>query len=129
SLSLTEDAEGLGDVSFSLGWQLFNQNNGRDSVALRAALKLPTGDSDHLLGSGSTDLALGISAGTQRPGGWGDWSLWGNTGLLGMSDGDVLKSQQRNLVAFGTLGMGWAPADWLAFKIQVDGHTPFYDDS
>ena len=129
ALNLTDATEGLGDVSFSLGRQLVSQNSGRDSVALRVTLKLPTGESDRLLGSGSTDLALSLSAATQRPGPGGDWALWGNIGLLAMSDGDVLQNQQRNLAAFGTGGLGWAPADWIAFKVQVDGHTPFYDDS
>jgi hypothetical protein len=36
---------------------------------------------------------------------------------------------QRNVVGFGSLGIGWSPLQSLAFKIQVDGHTPFYRDS
>ena len=46
-----------------------------------------------------------------------------------MSPGDVLPDLQRSLVEFGTLGAGWSPLDWLAFKLQFDGHTPFYRDS
>lgn len=46
-----------------------------------------------------------------------------------MTRGDVLPDQQRSLAWFGTLGIGWAPADWIAFILQLSGHTPFYDGS
>jgi hypothetical protein len=45
---------------------------------------------------------------------------------MGMTRGDVLADQQRNVAAFGTLGFGWGPAEWIALKAQVSGHTPFY---
>jgi hypothetical protein len=48
---------------------------------------------------------------------------------MGMTDGDVLKDQQRNWVGFGVLGLGWSPARWIALKIQANGHTSFYKDS
>ena len=92
-------------------------------------LKLPTGDSDRLLGSGSTDAAVQINALTQRPGMGGDWALWAGGGLLVMSDSEVLDQQQRHLAGFGTLGMGWSPTSWIAFKLQVDGNTAFYNHS
>jgi hypothetical protein len=46
-----------------------------------------------------------------------------------MTDGDVLTEQQRNLVAFGSVGAGWRPLQWLTLKVQLDGHTSFYRDS
>jgi hypothetical protein len=48
---------------------------------------------------------------------------------MGMTEGDVLKEQQRNWVGFGGLGIGWSPARWIAFKLQANGHTSFYKDS
>ena len=48
---------------------------------------------------------------------------------MGMTDGDVLKDQQRNWVGFGVLGLGWSPARWIALKIQANGHTSFYKNS
>ena len=44
-----------------------------------------------------------------------------------LTDGDVLKEQQYNLVGFGTLGGGWRPSPWLVVKLQIDSHTPFFD--
>jgi hypothetical protein len=46
-----------------------------------------------------------------------------------MTEGDVLKDQQNNLVGFGTLGLGWGPAEWISFKLQLDGHTALYRNS
>ena len=48
---------------------------------------------------------------------------------MAMSDGDILPGQQRNLVGFGSFGFGWSPTEWIAFKVQTSGHTPFYKES
>jgi hypothetical protein len=123
-----EHAEGLGDVRLRAAWQLWRTEAGPPrGAALHASLKLPTGDSDNLFGSGSTDLALWVS-GTR---GWerkeSALALFGAAGVMGLTDGDVLPEQQRNLVIFGTLGGGWRPASWLVLKTQIDSHTPFFD--
>ena len=122
---------GLGDVRLTAGYQLYrNPSESPAAVALRAALKLPTGDADRLHGSGGTDLALWLTAGREyRTTGWGSWAVFGAAGVLGMSDGKVLEDQQRNLVEFGTIGIGWRPLDRFGLKAQIDAHTPFYKDS
>jgi hypothetical protein len=43
--------------------------------------------------------------------------------------GDVLPELRRELVGFGTAGIGWAPVEWTAVKVQLNGHTPFYRGS
>jgi hypothetical protein len=48
---------------------------------------------------------------------------------MGMTDGKVLQEQQQNLVGFGTVGAGWSPLSWIAFKLQMNAHTPFFSDS
>ncbi len=121
---------GIGDLLFTTGYQLYRDNaENPGAVALRANLKLPTGDSNELRGSGSTDLALWLT-GSQ---GWktttGLWEIFGGGGALGMSRGNVLPDQQQNAVAFGSLGAGWHPLTWLTLKVQFDGHTAFYGDS
>jgi len=56
-------------------------------------------------------------------------TLFGAAGGMAMSDGDVLKGQQENLAGFGTLGLGWGPAEWIDFKAQLSGHTAFFKGS
>ena len=121
---------GIGDVRLTGGIQLYDSPGGQPrALALRASLKLPTGDSGDLRGSGSTDLALWLTASRGWKTGSGLWELYGGAGILGMTDGDVLPEQQKNLVAFGSAGAGWRPLQWLTLKVQLDGHTAFYRDS
>jgi len=97
---------------------------------VRAALKLPTGDSDQLHGSGSTDLALWLSAGSAFPLPTGHFVIYGAAGLLGMTEGKIFKGlNSETLSASVAFGVGWDPFSWLALKIQADAHTPFYRES
>ncbi len=129
-LKVNEPSHGIGDIQLMGGFQLFQSaTKPSRAVSLRTSLKLPTGDSQQLHGSGSTDLSLWITAGEEFRSGIGPFGLFGAGGIMGMTDGDVLKNQQRNWVGFGVLGLGWSPARWIAFKIQANGHTSFYRDS
>ncbi len=129
-VDLTGNAHGFGDLRLSVGWQLLREAGpSPGSAALRVSLKLPTGDSDQLLGSGSTDLALSLTGQREYPLENGRFSAYASLGALFMTDGEVLEDQRRNLAGFGSLGLGWAPLEWLALKIQADGHTAMYKDS
>lgn len=132
-LLLDESGVGLGDIRLTAGWQLHRRTSGsaRTAVALRGSLKLPTGSSAWLRGSGSTDLALWLTADStfSLPGPWGTLGLYGAGGGMIMTRGDVLPDQQRHVAGFGTAGFGYAPFDWITLKLQLDSHTPFYTDT
>ena len=128
-LHMNDSGSGLGDLRLNAGWQVYGGSNEPSAIALRASLKLPTGDSNRLKGSGSTDLAVWAVGSRDFKVGSGHLALFGAAGGMGMTDGDVLTDQQRNLVAFGALGFGWSPVRWFALKIQANGHTAFYKDS
>jgi hypothetical protein len=129
-LKIDSSSAGLGDISLTGGWQLYQgENKTQRAVALRASLKLPTGDSDQLHGSGSTDFSLWVTASDDWKWDIGHFTLFGAAGMMAMTDGKVLQDQQRNFVGFGGLGAGWSPLAWIAFKIQTDAHTSFYRDS
>jgi Protein of unknown function (DUF3187) len=129
-LKIDSSSAGLGDISLTGGWQLYQgENKPQRAVALRASLKLPTGDSDLLHGSGSTDFSLWVTASDDWKLEVGHFTLFGAAGMMALTDGKVLQGQQRNLVGFGCLGFGWSPLRWIAFKIQTNAHTSFYEDS
>lgn len=129
-IRMDSSGTGIGDISLTGGWQLYQQEGDKShAVSLRAALKLPTGDPDRLFGSGSTDLALWLTASTGFPFAGGHFVVYGAAGALGMTEGKILQDQQRNFVGFGSAGIGWDPLNWLVLKIQADAHTPFYRDS
>ena len=130
-LLLNDSDSGLGDIRLSGGVRLYDdeQPNPRQ-VALRASVKLPTGSSSNLRGSGSTDFALWLTAADDyRLPALGHVTLFGAAGGMAMTDGEVLKEQQRNFAGYGTLGVGWGPARWIDFKAQVSGHTQFFKGS
>jgi Protein of unknown function (DUF3187) len=112
------------------GFQLYQSEiNPSRVISLRASIKVPSGDSQQLPGSGSTDFSLWMTAGEDFPKGISPFTLFGAGKVMGMTEWDVLKDQQRNWVGFGVLGRGRSPARWIAFKIQANGHTSFYKDS
>ena len=128
-LNFSNSGTGFGDTSIYLAYQLLHDTSSRRYMALRGGIKLPTGDSDNLRGSGGTDvhLRLAISDGETLK----DYniSLFGSVGLLWLEKGDVLRSKQRQKVGFGSIGLGWMPINWLTFKLQIDGHSRFFNDS
>lgn len=127
-VNLDRAVSGVGDVRLFAGEPIvIPTSDSRYTAAWRVSLKLPTGDSAELLGSGSTDLATWMSAATTRPP--DNWNLYGGAGLLLMSEGDVMPSQQRHLVAFGTLGISQQFFQKVTISAQLDTHTPFYSDS
>lgn len=120
----------LGDVRVSGGWQLYHDGAANpNALALRASLKLPTGSSSRLTGSGSTDLALWLSGSSDHALSWGHATVFGAVGGMAMTDGEVLKGQRENLVGFGSLGAGWSPMEKFALKVEFSSHTPFYKES
>jgi hypothetical protein len=130
-LAMSHASGGIGDISLLVGYKLFDQqtDTDHDSLALRMQLKLPTGDSSSLLGSGSVDGALFLTGAMNRGTDWGTLGMFGSAGGLLTSDGDVLKQQRTNLAGFGSVGAGWAPADWISLKLQCNLNTPLYSAS
>lgn len=121
---------GLGDIRLSGGVQLYNDGSANPAaLAVRGSVKLPTGSHRRLHGSGSTDMSLWLTGSDDYSLPLGHFTLFGATGGMLLTDGDVLQDRQKNIVGFGSLGFGWAPAEWIALKVQASGHTPFYKGS
>jgi hypothetical protein len=130
-LDLRNADSGIGDIVLNSGMKLYDERTtvSHDNLALRAALKLPTGESGSLRGSGSTDFSLYLCGAMNNFTDWGSLGVFGSVGGMVMTRGDVLPSQQNNLVGFGTLGLGWGPAEWISFKLQLNTNTAFYHSS
>jgi len=130
-LSMSRSGSGVGDISLTGGMKLYAAADAgsRKSVALRGDLKLPTGESGALRGSGSTDLAVSLCGMMNNASAWGTFGLYGSVGALAMTDGRLLAGQHNNFAGFGTVGAGWGPASWLSLKVQLNAATPFYAHS
>ena len=86
--ALSSSASGIGDLQLTAAVPLWGAGRaGGRALTLRSSLKLPTGDSSELLGSGATDFALGLYGSS---GGFGarqqfDVSAFAGVLLLGQS--------------------------------------------
>ena len=124
-INVTHPVNGPGDVRLQGAKQIETSETSGYATALRASLKLPTGKESELLGSGSTDLALWLTAATTRP--LDQWNMYGGGGVMYMTEGKVLPLQQRNHVAFATFGISRMIFPHLIVSGQLDAQTPFYD--
>ena len=130
-LNMTHAGSGIGDMVLNGGMNLYEtaDSGTHDRLALRGAVKLPTGESSSLRGSGSTDFSLSLNGSMNNFTEWGSLGVFGSAGGMAMTRGDVLPDLQNTLVGFGTLGLGWGPAQWISFKLQLNAHTAFYHGS
>ena len=129
-VQVDDGSSGIGDIRLSGAWQLYHDGTEAPlAVALHGSIKLPTGNSNRLFGSGSTDFALWLTASDNFQLPLGRLTLYGAAGGMALTDGEVLKDQQRNLAGFGSLGFGWSPLQWLTLKVQADAHTSLYTGS
>jgi hypothetical protein len=129
-IDVRERTSGFGDILLSVALPLHRgECASARSVAVRAALKLPTGDPYTLKGSGAVDFSLRVAANDGATLSAWNITLYGAGGLLFLGKGKVLKDQQRDFAGFGTVGFGWSPLGWLALKLQLDLHGAFYRDS
>ncbi len=125
-LRLTQRTQGVGDVRLLAAWPLTPP---RTDAALRAALKLPTGNAQELHGSGAADLAVWVVAGCAIAHCADKWRWHAAVGTLVLGRGDVLPDQQRRLVAFGGLGGAWRARPPIVLKAELRAHTAFYKDT
>lgn len=122
--TLNKPTQGLGDLTLDLGYLLSESDTRK--IMLRSGVKLPTGNSKRLLGSGSTDIFAGINISDQKKSGF-RWHLTG--GLLWLGQTDTLKDQRKNWVACSSSTISWPLNERISLKGQIDMHSAFYNST
>ena len=121
---LQNPGSGLGDIRVDAAWQV--EKSASEASALEVSVKLPTGDSAKLNGSGAMDVAMWFKKESQQT----FFGLRGGSfysiGGLYVGKGDVLSDIVRQFVGFGGLGAGVYLGDKVLFISQLDINTPFY---
>ncbi len=125
-LNFNKSSFGIGDISFELGFKLFDHK--RHSMALRAYLKLNNADKRKLLGSGTTDFSFQFSGQTSGLGPRPAYFFY-SLGYLRVGKGSLLEDMQNRNIKFASLGLAVKATSWLAPKIQFDYHSKFYQNS
>jgi len=127
-VNINQSSSGLGDILLSGAYQLWRDPDSR-SMALRAGVKLPTGSSSKLHGSGGADFSLRLAYSDPKIFASQNISAFASFGILALGNGKVMQDVQRHIVGFGSLGLGWQAWERISLKIQIDGHTPFYNSN
>jgi hypothetical protein len=118
---------GLGDIRLSAGIPVLQRAlRPNRYLAVRALLKLPTGDPDELLGSGGADASLGLALSDYQTLSAIHTALYAYTGVIYLGEADLFRDRQRNAAGYGGISLDWPAMDWLELKLQLDMHSPFY---
>lgn len=123
-VNIDQNSNGIGDIRFFGGLQL--SDSAKHSTAFRFGIKLPTGSSEDLHGSGGTDLSLGV-AGDVR-------SLWGNAKLSGfyrlhvayLGEPRWLADRYEELVGQISGGLGYQATQNIGLNVQSTVRSPTY---
>lgn len=111
---------GIGDVQVTAAMRL-------GKAALRAGIKLPTGDPDKLTGSGAADVSLGLHGGSVTTLFDRDLAYSGFLGVLVLGDGDVMPALQRSAVPYGGAALRWQATPKMALATQLYVQGPYFD--
>jgi len=124
-VNMSNDADGVSDIRLLAGWQLSKSE--RRNTALRFSIKLPTGDSDELLGSGGTDISLGLAS--DAVGIWGNEKLSGfyRANITYLGEPDRLADRYKKLVGQLSFGFGYHLHRNVDLRLQSRMRSAVYD--
>lgn len=124
-VDVTNDVSGISDVRLLAGWRL-SKSEGR-STALRFSIKLPTGDSNELLGSGGTDISLGLASDVS--GFWRNAKLssFYRVNVTYLGEPDRLADRYKNLVGQLSFGLGYHVHQNVDLRLQSRIRSAVYD--
>ena len=121
----------LGDVSFGAGYAPPRRGSSNDGLAIRASVKLPTGDGDSLAGSGGFSSSVWAETSGALPGASASrgWLYAATLGALVAETPRNLPEFSREWSVFGRFGVTWRPLARLALTAQIDVHSSPYGSS
>jgi len=124
-LDFARNVQGIGDARLFTGWRFHSGEH--HAMALRLGVKLPTGDSKNLLGSGGSDVSLGIAGDLLEPLGVAGSSAYYRVGIVHIGKPDVLGDRHRDYVGNIAFGLGQRLTDRLELRLQAALRGPLFD--
>jgi len=116
---------GLGDIRISAAYAFHKSDDG--GLALRSTLKLPSGDKDNLMGSGATDLAIGLYHTDNQLFSRTNLAASAFAGVLLLGNGEILSHLQKDTVGYGGLSTSWQLNNRFTISGQLYGQSAYYD--
>jgi len=126
-VNFQDSHDGWGDIRVTGGYQLLRTPD--RSLAIRALVKLPTGDIDTLTGSNGTDGATWLDYTDRELLSGLKMSMTAAIGVMVLGEGDLMPQQQRHVAGYGHFGISYPVTDAWTFKAQLDYHSDLVDAS
>ena len=129
-ISVDTGQSGIGDLRLGVARYLMkSQTPSPRQAVMRASIKLPTGDSEKLMGSGGTDISLEIAMQDENLLSRYRIGVFGQVGALWLGSSDLFYDVQRHVVAYGAAGMTWNYSNGVILRSQLNLHSSFYDSN
>jgi Protein of unknown function (DUF3187) len=118
--SLLDSASGLGDISLSLNYAFYRDEDATASALL--GYKFGSGDEDKFLGSGADDVFAGVRfSGADLAGLPLRWH--GQLGYLRAGSSDLLQGIQERNLWFAGVALDWVVHERWSLLAQLDSHA------
>ena len=123
-VNLDKTSTSLGDIQIAVARVLVA--NSDTTMSLWASVKLPTGDKNKLTGNGATDFSawLAINQRLSR-----NWLLNLNAGAVVLGDNTYQNIALAGSAVYGHIMLGWQVHESIDLKVQLQGHTSYYEKS
>jgi len=121
-VNLVSPQSEFGDMGVSLTYSL--DKSWVQNLKVGAKLKVPTGDSDHLTGSGTHDIAFWLSAANPLGNKFSHFLTFGGT--LIEQDKGLLSDMRNPGYGFLSYGVAWRYSPAVDLKIQLDTRSAIY---
>ena len=123
-LSLDSSQSGIADVQLGFGRSLYQ---GPDhAISVWASIDVPTGDAARLTGNDDLDYSFWLAASSNH----GKYSMLDtNLGIVLPGDSVIAGLQTESLVYFGHAGLHLGLNPTFALKLQLAGHSSYYQDT
>ncbi|MCG6937807.1 MAG: DUF3187 family protein [Gammaproteobacteria bacterium] len=123
-LDLNEEVTSLGDIQLAVAHSLIESSS--TTMSLWVSLKLPTGDQDKMTGSGAVDYSAWLAVNRRLA---DNWLINMNAGAVILGDDNYKNIPLSDYALYGHIMLGWLVNDTINLKLQLQGHSSYYDQS
>jgi hypothetical protein len=123
-INLNEKSSTLGDLQIAIALSISKSSS--SAMSLWMSLKLPTGDEDKLTGNGATDFSVWFALDKLLA---DKWFINLNAGAVVLGEDNYKNIPLSDHALYGHAALGLAVSENIDLKLQLQGHTSYYDQS
>lgn len=120
-ISRQNSASGIGDISFQLSRRLLRSN--KRSVALGLMVKVPSGESSRLTGSGATDVGVTINSSFHSLAGNENFSATAGAAIVFAGSNDIDRLRNESVIFAAGASVKWQLTPGFSLNAGVNGHS------